>query len=231
MNALRIERILPAPPERVWAAFTDPAALAAWFWPTSFGTTVRVDARAGGRFRIAASDGPGGALAVEGAYTVVELARSLGFTWRWDGDDEETLVTGARLSAVGRLTRADVDARTLRRRRHPRQSPHRLVGLPGPTPRLAKVGRGRGRTDPTDTEGRNARPRSHPGWASGVPVDAAADSGKPRPRMAVRTVSAREGATFTPDAAIPARRDRLRGFSRKLRETACVSASARDRRQ
>jgi uncharacterized protein YndB with AHSA1/START domain len=72
MNALHLERILPAPPERVWAAFTDPAALAAWFWPASFATTVRADARPGGRFRIEAPDGPGGALAVEGDYTVVE---------------------------------------------------------------------------------------------------------------------------------------------------------------
>jgi uncharacterized protein YndB with AHSA1/START domain len=103
MNALHLERILPAPPERVWAAFTDPAALAAWFWPASFATTVRADARPGGRFRIEAPDGPGGALAVEGDYTVVEPPHLLVLTWRWDGHDEETLVT-VRLSAVDGAT-------------------------------------------------------------------------------------------------------------------------------
>ena len=99
MIALRIDRILPAPPERVWTAFTDPAALAAWFWPASFGTTVRAHARPGGRFRIAAPHGPGGALAVEGMYTAVERPDLLAFTWRWDGDDEETRVT-VKLSVV-----------------------------------------------------------------------------------------------------------------------------------
>jgi uncharacterized protein YndB with AHSA1/START domain len=99
VTALRIDRILPAPLERVWAALTEQAALAAWFWPTSFGTTVTADAHPGGRFRIAAADAPGGALAVEGEYTVVERPRLLVFTWRWDGDEEQTLVT-ITLSAV-----------------------------------------------------------------------------------------------------------------------------------
>ena len=96
MTSLRIDRTFPAPPERVWHAFTDPAALAAWFWPASFATTATIDARAGGAFRI---DGPGAGMAVHGVYVAVEPVSRLAFTWHWDGDDEETLVT-IQLSAV-----------------------------------------------------------------------------------------------------------------------------------
>jgi uncharacterized protein YndB with AHSA1/START domain len=89
VTALRIERTLPAPRERVWRAFTDGASLAAWFWPAAFGTTAHVDARPGGELRIAATNG----LAVSGRFSTVEAPRLLVFTWRWDGDDEQTVVT------------------------------------------------------------------------------------------------------------------------------------------
>jgi len=90
VTALRLGRVLPAPPERVWRAFTDPEALAAWFWPARFATTARVDARPGGALRISAE---AGGMAVSGTFRTVEPPRRLVFTWRWDGDDEETLVT------------------------------------------------------------------------------------------------------------------------------------------
>jgi uncharacterized protein YndB with AHSA1/START domain len=90
MSTLRLTRVLAAPPERVWRAFTDPAALAAWFWPQHFATTVETDLRVGGRYRI---DGPGAGMAVSGEYVTVEAPSRLMFTWRWDGEVEETLVT------------------------------------------------------------------------------------------------------------------------------------------
>jgi uncharacterized protein YndB with AHSA1/START domain len=89
MTGLRIERTLPAPPERVWHALTEAAALAAWFWPAHFATTVRIDARPGGDLRIAAANG----LAVAGRFREVDAPRRLVLTWRWEGDDEQTLVT------------------------------------------------------------------------------------------------------------------------------------------
>jgi len=90
---LRIDRTLPVPPERVWRALTDPVALAAWFWPAHFHTTAAVDARPGGRFRIDGPGGPGGGIGVTGEYAVVESPSRLVFTWRWDGEDGQTLVT------------------------------------------------------------------------------------------------------------------------------------------
>jgi uncharacterized protein YndB with AHSA1/START domain len=96
MSTVHITRTLAAPPERVWRAFTDPAVLAAWFWPPRFATTVEADVRVGGRYRI---DGPGAEMAVGGEYVAVEPPSRLTFTWRWDDQAEETLVT-LRLAAT-----------------------------------------------------------------------------------------------------------------------------------
>lgn len=89
MTSLEITRTLPAPPERVWHALTDPAALAAWFWP-HLDNTVEVDLRPGGSYRIT---GPRAGIAVSGEYLVADPPRRLVFTWRWDGEQEQSRVT------------------------------------------------------------------------------------------------------------------------------------------
>lgn len=89
-SELRLSRTLSSPAERVWQAFTDPAALASWLWPERFATTAELDLRVGGRYRI---EGPGAGMAVAGEYVAVEAPRRLVFTWRWDGEPDETLVT------------------------------------------------------------------------------------------------------------------------------------------
>ncbi len=51
---LVIERILPAPPERVFDAFTDPDQLTRWWWPHGFTCpSAEVDLRVGGSYRLA----------------------------------------------------------------------------------------------------------------------------------------------------------------------------------
>ncbi|WP_158564026.1 SRPBCC family protein [Jiangella anatolica] len=89
---LQLKRHVPAAPERVWRAWTDPAELARWYWPASFQTTCDVDLRVGGRFRIASATA---AMAVSGEFAAVEPppAGRLVHTWRWDGEEVETLVT------------------------------------------------------------------------------------------------------------------------------------------
>ena len=52
-STIRLHRVLAAPPERVYRAFTDPAALCKWFPPDGFTCTVHeFDARIGGRYRM-----------------------------------------------------------------------------------------------------------------------------------------------------------------------------------
>jgi len=87
-HVLRLTRILPAPPAAVWRALTDPEALAAWFWPGWRNPSADTDVRVGGEFALTAD-----AMAVTGTYVEVDAPRRLVFTWRWTGDDEETLVS------------------------------------------------------------------------------------------------------------------------------------------
>lgn len=51
-STIRLHRVLKAPPERVYRAFLDPAAMAKWLPPYGFTCTVhQADARVGGRHR------------------------------------------------------------------------------------------------------------------------------------------------------------------------------------
>jgi uncharacterized protein YndB with AHSA1/START domain len=88
MTSLEITRNLAAPVEQVWRAFTEPAALASWFWP-HLDNTVETDVRVGGTYRIT---GPKAGIAVSGTYVEVEPPKRLVFTWQWDGEDVETRV-------------------------------------------------------------------------------------------------------------------------------------------
>lgn len=76
---LRLERLFPVPPEKVFAAWTDPAAMSRWLSPTGR-ALVETDVRVGGRFRVVMlSDDV--ELEHRGEYLVVEPPTQLSFTW------------------------------------------------------------------------------------------------------------------------------------------------------
>jgi uncharacterized protein YndB with AHSA1/START domain len=53
MTAVRLQRTIPAPPERVYRAWLDPELLSRWMAPGSLNVTrAEVDERVGGRYRI-----------------------------------------------------------------------------------------------------------------------------------------------------------------------------------
>jgi len=79
--SLRIVRVLPAPPEEIFDAWTDAASLAVWMAPGSVSrSVVELDPRVGGRFRIVMR-GPDRDHAHEGEYLVVDRPRRLVFSW------------------------------------------------------------------------------------------------------------------------------------------------------
>ncbi|HEX4688537.1 MAG TPA: SRPBCC domain-containing protein [Nocardioides sp.] len=84
-STITIRRTVSSAPDRVFAAWTDVAQLARWWWPQLAGTTYDVDARPGGRFRI---QSPVIGATVSGVYTEVDPPRRLVFTWVWEDDDE-----------------------------------------------------------------------------------------------------------------------------------------------
>ncbi|WP_432013489.1 SRPBCC family protein [Streptomyces cucumeris] len=77
-SALRLERWIAHPPEKVWRALTEPAQLARWF-PSE----VRVDLRTGGKmgFVFPGREGPD----MDGTVTELDPPRVFAFTW---GDDQ-----------------------------------------------------------------------------------------------------------------------------------------------
>ncbi|HEY7175786.1 MAG TPA: SRPBCC family protein [Micromonosporaceae bacterium] len=104
MTTVHITRTLSAPVDRVWTAFADADALASWFWPPRLAPKVAADVRVGGEFRI---DATAGGFAASGTYQEVVPPTRLVMTWRWDGEDVDSLVT-IELTARGDVTDLDL---------------------------------------------------------------------------------------------------------------------------
>ena len=79
-SAVRVERLLPAPIDEVYAAWTDPELMTQWLAPTGY-AEVEADVRVGGWFRVTMIDGDF-RLVHTGEYLLVEPPRRLSFTWR-----------------------------------------------------------------------------------------------------------------------------------------------------
>ena len=82
-----LQRRFRARPERVFRAWTLPAALREWWCPTGFvAGDIEIDLRVGGGYRIAmVRTADGGRVAVSGRFHVVEPPHRLVYSWRWEG--------------------------------------------------------------------------------------------------------------------------------------------------
>ena len=91
---LTLRRVIDAPVERVYAAWTDPELLRRWLAPGDASVARAVaEVAVGGRFLIEMRGAEGRRWLVRGVYREVEPHRRLVHTWRWEGSDVETLVT------------------------------------------------------------------------------------------------------------------------------------------
>ncbi len=98
-STIRIEKTVPVPVQKVFAAWTDPAVMVNWFAPTEDYTTpiADVDLRVGGSYRVGMKrkDRPDIAIA-SGQYCRIEEPSLLSFTWSWNSqapNEPETQVT------------------------------------------------------------------------------------------------------------------------------------------
>jgi uncharacterized protein YndB with AHSA1/START domain len=93
-DAVRIDRRLPATPEEVFDAWTDPATLQQFMAPGNVKRTrVKADVRVGGEFEIVMEQ-PDKETDHHGKYIEIDRPRKLVFTWRSvHTGDRDTLVT------------------------------------------------------------------------------------------------------------------------------------------
>ena len=93
--SLTLKRRLNAPPEKVYAAWTDPAQISKWFGPDAGPVTrADTDVRVGGRFHVVFHSEDGEEHDVSGTYQEVVPNEKLKFTWRWITlPERESLVT------------------------------------------------------------------------------------------------------------------------------------------
>jgi uncharacterized protein YndB with AHSA1/START domain len=93
---LHLERVLAHPRERVFAAFVEPDSLVQWWGPTGFtSSSVELDLREGGLYRIAMQPPEGDAFHLRGEFREVDPPNRLVYTFEWEEptpDDRETVV-------------------------------------------------------------------------------------------------------------------------------------------
>jgi uncharacterized protein YndB with AHSA1/START domain len=97
-TSLKIKRIIKAPRERVYAAWTDPAQLRQWFGPKNVQTrNIVADARVGGDFRWDLISPEGEKMTISGKYRQLQPDRKIVFTWQFENDEDwknrESVVT------------------------------------------------------------------------------------------------------------------------------------------
>jgi uncharacterized protein YndB with AHSA1/START domain len=110
-TTLRLERLIAASPEALFALWTEPAQLVQWWTPEGYRASVHaLDVTPGGRWRTALHGPDGKKLAMSGLYRVVEPPRHLAFTWAWEdqsgarGHETEVVVNFDAVSGGTRLT-------------------------------------------------------------------------------------------------------------------------------
>lgn len=110
-NAVRLHRVLRAPPERIYRAFLDPDAMVKWLPPHGFtGKVHHLDARVGGSYRMSFTNFSSGAThSFGGGYLELVPNERIRHT---DGFDDPnlpgTMVTTISLRAVSCGTEVDI---------------------------------------------------------------------------------------------------------------------------
>jgi uncharacterized protein YndB with AHSA1/START domain len=87
--SLEIKRLIKAPPDRVYAAWTDPGQLKQWFGPENVQTRDLIaDARVGGKFRWDLINSEGEKMTCLGEYRELQPDKKIVFTWQWEDDED-----------------------------------------------------------------------------------------------------------------------------------------------
>src|SRR5947208_6195716 len=87
--SLEIKRVIKAPRDRVYAAWTDPIQLREWFGPENVQTrNIVAETRVGGKFRWDLTNSEEEEMTMRGEYRELQPGKKIVFTWQW-ADDED----------------------------------------------------------------------------------------------------------------------------------------------
>ena len=121
---LRLERVLDAAPERVYAAWTDPALLRRW-WAAAPGWTTPeavTDVRVGGAYRLSMRGTDGITRTVAGEYLEVDPPRRLVYTWQWESNPDLAHIDGVTVVSVDFIAEGSSTRVVLEQRDHDDQA-------------------------------------------------------------------------------------------------------------
>ena len=102
-STIRLHRVLRAPPERIYRAFLDAAALCKWLAPNGYTCTVHeLDAKVGGRYRMSFTNfSSGGAHNFGSTYLELVPNKRIRHAYRFDDPNlPGTMITTIDLRAV-----------------------------------------------------------------------------------------------------------------------------------
>ena len=108
MSSERIEvrRVIRAPVERIFAAWTQPVQLRTWWGPRGVRCVdASVDLRVGGAYRIVNELPDGSRITIFGEFTLVSPPRLLSYTWSTDLYDPSREQVTVRLEPQGASTK------------------------------------------------------------------------------------------------------------------------------
>ena len=106
---VRVERDIAAPPEKVFAAWTDPDSLRIWMAPEPLAVgSAECDPRVGGTYRIVMID-ESGSFEHWGEYEEVDPPHRIVFTWRADHLGDTVTRVRVLLTPTSRGTRMVIE--------------------------------------------------------------------------------------------------------------------------
>ena len=105
-HEIAVERVFDGPRERVYAIFTEPALIPAWWGPHGTTTTVdRMDVRAGGAWRFLSRDRDGTETGFRGVYHEIVPPERIVQTFEWEGMPGHISVETATFEDLGERTK------------------------------------------------------------------------------------------------------------------------------
>ncbi len=84
---ITMTQAVPASPEEVYAAWTEPARLATWWWPQLPDTTYHVEAVVGGSYRFRSETA---GIGVHGRFVALDPPHRLELSWTWEDGARES---------------------------------------------------------------------------------------------------------------------------------------------